>query len=277
MKQILIQGSGGTIGDVFLSSHPLVNYLKEKEKEEKEEIIELYAAIPTNTPDSIKDMYSRQKLLTNVFEIESVHEDVFLPFCKTNNFTPCLFLKSWQFYKNIRYQELSSWFDKPSEPTLSNDNIIIVHVTSSSNFNRPKIPHFNKYIQYIFDAGYTPVLIGTSKDEEYFTCTYPDIREKIPEDMWRFGKDTLPQTMSNIDISKGVFTFSSWSSIYGALCKKPVLELWNDEQWLFYNNTIKYLIGSPITLFQNHYASCPQYNHFDQSFKYMLNTGSVCY
>lgn len=254
---ILIQGSGGTIGDTFLSSHPLVN------RQERE--VKVFAAIPKKLNESIKDLYSRQKFLQGVFELESIQEDSFLEFCRKEDFTPVLFLKSWDFYRRIKYCLLSTWFDKPNDPTIPS-NSIIVQVTSTNNFNRPRIPYLEKYIQYIFDAGYFPAIIGTKKDEEYFNKIYPSIKEKIPEDFWRFGKDTLLQTMSNIDISQGVFAFSSWSSIYGALCRKPVLELWNNEQWLFYNQTVKYLLGNPYNLFQTLYSMEPQYNYFSSSF-----------
>lgn len=261
--RILIQGSGGTIGDVFLSSYPLYNYLLANPSSK------IYAAIPKNINDSIKDLYSRQKFLSGVIELESVQEDVFLKFCSEGSFIPALFLKSWQFYKNINSVPLCNWFDVPNEPTIG-ENTIVVHVASSSNYNRPEIPNLNTYINLIMEAGYSPLFIGTKKDEDLFLKMYPSIPNLVKdENLWRFGKDSLLGTMSIINASSGIFSFSSWSSIYGALCGKPVLELWNSDQWLFYSSTVKYLLGSPINLLQNGYNSPINFNYFKHSFPYV--------
>lgn len=253
--KFMIQGSGGTIGDIFLSSHPVFNHYRR-------EPFEVHVAIPKTVDDSIRDIYRRHKFLSGIHELDDIREGI-TPYCQENGFIPILFLHAWgsPFYTNVTFNSLDLWFDKPDEPTVTQNNTIIFHVSSSANFERPKIPFFEHYLNYVIQSGFFPVFIGTEKDEKSFVTNYPNIRSIIPDELWRFGKDTVQQTMSNISRSEGCIAFSSWSSIYAALCKKPVIEIWNFEQWLFYNNIVKYLIGSPIHMYQNSYMTEPYNVH----------------
>ena len=261
MAKVLIQGSGGTIGDIFLSSHPAYNLHLNSNKD-------IYVAIPKNISLEIKEIYRRHKFFVDVIELETLEESYFLKYCEDNSFEPCLFLKSWNLYKDISFKPLKKWFTPVGIPTIPYDNAIIVQVASSTNYERPPIPNLGVYIQDIIDAGYSPVLMGTSQDESYVLKVYGDLKKYFPEDMWRFGKDTLLQSLSNVEISQGCFCFSSWSSIYSSLCEKTTLELWSQEQWLYYNNITKYLLGSPINLIQNLYNSEIPCNYFTELFTF---------
>ena len=98
MKTIF-QGSGGSVGDIFLSSAPLYSFKKKTGTP-----IEI--AIPKGLRPELKFIYHSHKFVDKIHEIDSIAETDFVQYCNSNNSQAGLYLKSVGHYK---YHEFTSW------------------------------------------------------------------------------------------------------------------------------------------------------------------------
>jgi hypothetical protein len=245
---ILFQGSTGAIGDVFLSSHPMVLQQLQGRK--------IYVALDKATPESTKDLYRKITFLEGIVELDDFSKENYLRYCQEKKFESCLYLIDIKFILHPAFFPLNRWFKYDFQPTLNPGNYVGFQVTSSTNFDRPAIPHLHLYVENILNfPPYKPVFIGTAKDGELFNKLYPGFREKyqIPDEHWRFGKDTLFQTMSNIKLFSGMVTFSSCSAYIAALQGVPTLEFWNLDQWMVYTALVRKNLGDPVHYVQDFY------------------------
>jgi hypothetical protein len=238
----LYQGSGGTIGDLLLSSHS-VRHLAYFHK--------ISVAIPQSLRQELKDLYTRHKFLTNIEELDDAtffDSTKFKLYAANKNYCPIVYLKDIWFLKDITFCNLNEWFDLQEKPTIDFSKCIGTHICSSSNWNRPTIPHVKLWLQRIQASNFKPYFFGTKKDEELLMSLYPEIKSwfTFEEDYWRFGKDSILQTMANISGMHGLIVFSSWSAYAAILQGVPVVELWNERQWQFYSPLVNRMLGGPV-------------------------------
>jgi hypothetical protein len=152
-------------------------------------------------------------------------------------------------------------------------------VASSTNFERPAIPNLHLFIENVLNyPPYKPVFVGTAKDEVLFNSLYPGLRERfqIPDEHWRFGKDTLFQTMSNIKLFSGMITFSSWTAYVAALQGVPALEFWNLNQWMFFTALVRKNLGDPVHYIQDFYLDGAS-PYMMKIFQYLKEMAKVFY
>lgn len=269
MKKILFQHTSGTIGDLFIVSHIMYNNFKRG--------FQVYAAIPKTLSGHVREILDAHNFIADIIETENISNIDKL--ASELQMHACYFLQTATFSRHIKFYPVQNWINlKDTKCTVVGD-YIVVHVASSANYNRPVIPNFENYIEQIEQIRNKPVFIGTFQDEELFKKSYPDIYSKYnnQDECWRFGKDSLKETMANILQSNGVFTFSSWSSIFSALAKKPTFELWNSDQWPLYNQQVKYLLGSPVNLIQGPYNVNAAMPIFRQPFSYVKTLSEFFY
>jgi hypothetical protein len=252
---ILFRQSGGPLGDLMFTSHYM--YFQ-KIKGNK-----VLAAIPTNLNPEIRRLYDNLIFIDEVIELPFFLDDEkFLKYCKDNRYEPCRFLLDLKYLKNLKFYPLHLWFEYDTEPTIDCSKAVGFQVTSSENYNRPKIPYLGIYVNIVENSGLKPIFFGTKKDEDLFINTYPEIYYKYSENdsSWRFGKDTLLQTIANIKNLYGHIVFSSGTSPIAAFQGVPVLELWNTDQWNFYSPLVHFMLGSPIHHIMQAYDSYPSVN-----------------
>lgn len=269
MQGIAFQCPVSTIGDVFFTCH--LAYGNHVEKNTK-----VYLYTPTDLRGDLKNIIDRTDFFERVNSGEgNLHEDLFVKDCIQRDLDPHLFTRTAQHY-NIKHYPLQKWFNTSGlDKTVRLDNYIILHITSSNNYNRPKIDNLITHLNYIKESGNTPVIIGTHADEELTLKHYPFIKEYFNDETWRFGKDTLEQSMGNILNAKGILSFSSWSSVFAALAGVPTLELWFWDQWLHFNTLAKTMLGNPIHLLQVSYKEPFLHNYYKNSFPYVKMWGSL--
>jgi hypothetical protein len=247
-RPILYQGSTGALGDVFLSSHPMVlQHLAGRE---------IYVALSKATPDIVKDLYKRITFLKSIIILEDFSRENYLKYCLNNNFESCLYVEDIKFILHPAFFPLNRWFKYDFQPTINPGEYIGFQVSSSTNYERPAIPNLHLFVENVLNyPPYKPIFIGTSKDENLFNRLYPGFREKyqISDEQWRFGKDSLFQTMSNIKLFSGMITFSSWSAYVAVLQGVPAIEFWNLDQWMVYTGIVRKNLGDPIHYVQDFY------------------------
>jgi len=235
---ILYQGSGGAIGDLLLSSHYMFHQYCLGNK--------ISVTIPENLREELKDLYAKHTFLENIIMLKDISENPFLEYALKNGYEPSLYIKDVRFLKNAHFHPISEWMPYTCDPTIP-AGCIGIHVCSSSNYARPKIPHLQSFIRDDHVA-----FFGTEADEALFNTYYPDIRKTVPDELWRFGKDSLLQTFSNIRVCSGVVAFSSWSAYAAVLQGVPAIELWYLDQWQQYAQLVAQMLGRPV-----HYVQCP--------------------
>jgi hypothetical protein len=238
----LYQGSGGTIGDLLLSSHTSY-HLSLNNK--------ISVAIPKSLRQELKDLYIKHTFLKGIEILDDnifFDADKFRNHAAANNATALIYLKDIRFLNDVTFHHLSKWFDLQEKPNLDFSRCIGLQIASSSNWNRPSIPHVKLWLQKMQASNYKPCFLGTKKDEELLLRLYPEIKSwfVFEEDYWRFGKDSILQTMINISAMEGMIVFSSWSAYAAALQGVPVVELWNEKQWQFYSPVVNRMLGGPV-------------------------------
>lgn len=239
MSRVLGQGSTA-IGDLIMSSHVLYDLHTKGH--------EVSVAIPKETPAHNRELYSKHTYLKNVIEMDDISRVPFLSYCATNGYEPVLHVEATNVYKHVTFHPLKQWFQHDTQSTVSGNKLVGFHVTSSTNFSRPSVPALWVYIEHIINSGHQPVFIGTEKDEALFHELYPGYREKykVPDEYWRFGKDTVLQTLANVGTFTGMIVFSSWTTHAAVLQGVPTIELWSDVQWQVYNPVVYHMMGCPV-------------------------------
>ena len=270
-KHILYQGSTGTFGDFFLSTHPMAHCFFDN-------VDSIWVALNKKTPDIVKDLYKNVTFLSGIIELDDITSNSFEEYCNLNHFEPCYFINTFQFNINNSFYPLKKWFQYKKDFTLVPDRYIGFQVASSSNYIRPAIPYLNIYLELIIKQGYKPVFMGSKQDESVFNRLYPGLKEKynIEENLWRFGKDTLYQSLSNITLYYGMLTFSSWTAYAAVLQGIPCIELWSTEQWLIYTPRVRRFLGDPVHYCQDYYIGFPT-KHLIQVFTHLRSLASSFY
>ncbi len=265
MRPILFQGSTGAIGDTFLSAHPMVLQNLAGTK--------IYVALSKNTPDHIKGLYRRMTMIEGIVELDDFSKESYLQYCQDHNFDSCVYLENIRYILHPAFFPLNRWFKYDFQPTIPYDSYVGFQVASSTHFERPAIPHLHLFVENVINYQWKPVFVGTAKDEELFNKSYPEFREKyqIPDMQWRFGKDSLYETLSNLKLFSGMITFSSWTAYAAALQGVPVLEFWDLSQWMFYTATVRKNLGDPVHYIQDFYldGASPYMMKIFQSLKEM--------
>ena len=239
-SKLLFQGSEKAIGDLLLNAHSMYNqHLLGRS---------ISVMIPKSVRSELKDLYFRCTFLQDVIEVEEASHEIYVDFCSKNKYDTTLWLKDKDILKNIPFHPLNEWFEYNTEPTISS-GYVGFQVTSSAFYNRPVITHFKSYLNTLNNFNILPVFFGSKKDEELFEKNYPDVKKTVSDERWRFGKDSLLQTLANLKILRGHYAFSSWTAYGAVLQGTPTIELWNDRQWQSYSSVVRTLLGSPI-----HYA-----------------------
>lgn len=255
MSTILFRQSGGPIGDMFFT----INYMyHQKQKGNK-----VIAAIPTDLNQEMRALYNHFNFIDEIIELPFFLDDKkFLDFCKSIDYEPCRFLIELDYLKGINFYPMNLWFKEYAQPTIDTKGCVGFQVASSANYDRPKIPHLSSYIVQVIEAGFKPIFFGTKKDEELFIKNYPMPSKMYREDdsSWRFGKDTLLQTISNIKNLYGHIVFSSGTCPIAAFQGVPVLELWGSDQFQFYAPFAHYMMGNPIHHLTQSYDVYPSRN-----------------
>ena len=208
MSNYLYQGSGGTIGDLFLFSH-CIYHLSLQHK--------ISVAISKNLRTELKQLYIRHKFLDKIEELEDdvfCDVDKFKRFAVDKNYIAITYLHDFWFFKDVTFKHLNNWFDLQEKPNADFSNCIGIHIASSSNWDRPSIPFVKTWLRQIREANFKPYFLGTKKDEELLLQLYPEIKSwfTFEEEYWRFGKDSILQTIANISTVQGMLVFSSWSA-----------------------------------------------------------------
>ena len=266
---ILYQGSGGTIGDLLLSSHFMYSqHLSGKE---------IAVAIPKSLRPELKAFYSYHTFLKRVVELDVLAGDPFLQYCKDNGYEPARYVVDVQYVKGTIFHPLKDWMNYIPQPSMRCDRCIGVHVASSSNYDRPAVPHLARYLEIIRHYGYFPVFIGTEKDKVLFDKLYPGVTGAVSREHWRFGKDTLFQTLSNIRDFSGMLTFSSWTAYAAVLQGVPCLELWNTDQWNMYSSYVRQMLGSPVHYLQDYFCDTPLEHLISEVFPYVRRQAASFY
>jgi len=245
MKSFLYQGSGGTIGDLLLSSHIMYHMYTKKNK--------VSVAIPNNLHEELKYLYTRHTFLDDIIEIDQgTFTDVnkFIEYAIHNNFEPIIYLDEnyiWLLH-DIIFHPLFKWFNLIESPILNFKQYVGFHITSSTNWDRYPIPYIKSWIESVLNVNLRPCFIGTKKDEELILKLYPDIKSwySFDEQYWRFGKDSILQTIANISDMYSMIVFSSWSTYAAIFQGIPAVEMWNDKQWQFYSPIVNRMLGGPV-------------------------------
>jgi hypothetical protein len=237
MKPVLYMGSGGTVGDLLLSSHYMYH----------QHVLgrEVSVAIPKALRNELKDLYKKHTFLKSVVELEDFLKEPYLKYCADNGFEHSLHFEDVKFIREVEFHPLRQWFQYSEKPNIE-PGCIGIHVTSSTNYDRPKVTHLDIYLSHCWNCGYKVAFLGTQKDEELFNSLYPDVKAKVPENLWRFGKDSLLQTMANLGDMIGLIVFSSWTSYAALLQGVPVIEMFSMHQWQIFSTLINQMMGRPV-------------------------------
>jgi ADP-heptose:LPS heptosyltransferase len=274
MNKILCQGSNNTIGDFFFTAAPLA-HLKSLDPDY---IIDV-ALCPSSKTDYL---YQPCKFLNTIVKLEDISDESIVDYATKNGYTAVsLFLKNFLMLKNIQFHALKTWYKTEilPAPNIPPGRYTLVHVTSSANYARPRIPHLSLYLSYITESGIQPLFIGTSQDEELFKQLYPDCVyfTSLSPKLCRFGKDSVFQTISNISMCESALVFSSWSAYAAVLQGVPTLELWTEQQHNLYNPVVRLMLGNPIHLVQNRYDIQPIHVLFSECLPAMKNYAKILY
>jgi hypothetical protein len=241
---IAYQGPQYTIGDFFLTTHAMYSHHVRGDK--------VVVMISPKTKENILDLYKRCNFLKLV-EVEDDSTEYFLKLCSLEGYDGATFM-STNMLKGVRFQPLYKWFNNDEKPTIP-PGCIGIHITSSTNYDRPTIPFFQSYLNVC--KNYPVCFFGLKSDEDLFIKNYPGIKETVPEELWRFGKDSLLQTLANLGTLRGMICFSSWTAYGSTLQWVPTLELWGDKQWMSFSNIVRTMLGSPIHYSQDSYYAQP--------------------
>jgi hypothetical protein len=255
MKTICFRQSSGPIGDMFFTAHYMFH-----QKQLGNKVI---AAIPTNLPQEVRDLYNHFNFMDEIIELPFfLDDDKFLSYCLDKNYKPCRFLKEMEYLKGIKVHPLGMWFKDTAIPRIDTRGCVGFQVASSAHYDRPIVPHLNSYVNLVVEAGLKPVFFGTQKDEGLFIKNYPDISARFFENIhaWRFGKDSLIQTIANLRNLYGHVVFSSGTSPIAVFQGVPVLELWTTDQSQYYSPLVHYMLGSPIHHLTQAFDSVPNKN-----------------
>lgn len=270
--KIITQGSLNTFGDFFVSTHIMYNFHRQGH--------EVNVALHRNgIKESTLELYKRVGFFSSVFLMGDEEWERFPEYCYERGYEPHKYLSSIPIEGGMRFYNLRHWFNlNGCEKAVDFDNYIIVQVASSSNYKRPKIPCLDKWVSQIEQAQMIPLFIGTKADEELFCSSYSEISEKYKgQECWRFGKDSIWQSMGNVINAKAALVFSSWSSIIASLVGIYTIEMWSHEQVLTYGSVIKYYIGSPVSLIQIPFTYEPVYNYFNHPVKFEMDMRSLAW
>lgn len=268
---LIYQGSGGTLGDIFFSSVPMY-HLK------KTQGYKIYVALPADLDPEIRALYDCHTFLDGIHTLPDIREKPFLEYANSQGLEPHVFLKTPRHWKGVPFYSLKEWFRNPLEPNLQVADCIGVQIMSTSNWDRPPIPFWKQYMSLIGASGLRPVFMGTQKDEERFQEVYEGILDYCPApELWRFGGDSILQTLANLQVMKGVLVFSSWTTYGAVLQGVPALELWNRDQWLFYTPIVRCMIGQPVHYLQEAFDSPPSSAIFAQTFPHLRRLSEILY
>ena len=130
---ILYQGSGGTIGDVFISSVPMYHQKVSFGRE-------IYVAIPKTLPQKIRALYDYQPFLNGIIEMDDIGRDKFILEAQSRKMTPNVFLEDIHYYRNVGFYKLDEWFKNPKQPTIDTSNCVGMHImTTNWHERRPMV------------------------------------------------------------------------------------------------------------------------------------------
>lgn len=269
MLPLIYQGSGGTIGDLLLSSHYMYN----------QHVLgrEVSVVIRKNLRPELKDLYQRHNFLKSIIELDEISGEPYLQYCREKGYESSQYVVDVKHVIGATYHPMSEWMPYPDQPKIDGKDCIAVHVTSSANYNRPAVPALNKYLEIIRNSGKKPVFLGTDKDEKLFESLYPGVKETVPAEHWRFGKDTILQTFSNLKVVAGAIIFSTGTAYAAALQGTPVLELWNTDQWLTYSSYVRQMLGNPIHYLQDCFWDTPLPHLVTEVFPYLKQMSGSFY
>jgi ADP-heptose:LPS heptosyltransferase len=218
-------------------------------------------------------------IIEGIVELEDFSKENYLKYCQEHGFEQCVYLEDIKYILHPAFFPLNRWFKYDFQPTLNPGDYVGFQVASSTNFERPAVPNLHLLIENVINySPYRPVFIGTAKDEVLFNSLYPGFRERfqIPEEHWRFGKDTLFQTMSNIKLFSGMVTFSSWTAYMAALQGVPTLEFWKMDQWMFFTGLVRKNLGDPVHYVQDFYLDGAS-PYMMKIFQYLKGMAKVFY
>jgi hypothetical protein len=272
MNKILLQGSNNTIGDFFFSMTPTVNFI---------DIHPEYTIDVALRKDSKTDyLYENCRHVKNIIKLDSISDETIYNYGRDNNYSlATLMLKNFPLLRDIRFHPLYTWFKTENlpAPNIIKDKYTLVHVTSSANYDRPKVPHFNLFLEAINKSGSKPLFIGTEKDEELFKQLYPECLSYKNTNLWRFGQDSVFQTIANISICDSALVFSSWSAYAAVLLGVSTMELWHINQHNLFNPLVKLTLGNPIHLLQDRYDIEPVHALFTECLPIMKHYSRLLY
>ena len=260
MMPILYQGSGNTIGDLLFSSH--VHYHQHTLGRE------IHAAIPKSLNPELKHLYAKHNYLKSVVEMDDISTIPFLSYCVQNGYESSLHIIDMKFYSNIMFHPLHEWLPYDHKPTIE-PGAVGFHVSSSAHYNRPIIPHLETYLIHCWNNNIKTIFMGSTDDEKLFMRSYPWICNYagfISDECWRFGRDSILQTMANLKTLLGLVVFSSWTGPAATLQGTPTIELWNDGEWQFYSPLVAQMVGKPVHYIQVCYLDKPSQHLTDAIF-----------
>jgi len=245
----MYRGSAGTIGDMFFTSHYMYHHSLRRK---------IFVVLPSGLNPSILELYNpeHQHWIDRIIFMpdHSFQDDTkYLELCAENDCEPNRYMIDIGILKDATFHPLSEWFRYNEEPTFKMDKCIGLQIMSSGNWHRPRIPHIGSYLNLIWQAGYHIVLIGGQSDADNLLREYPEAMEWIEGDQnrWRFGKDTILQTMANVRELDGMVVFSSWTAYAAVFQGVPTIELWARDQWQFFTRLVDRMLGSPVHYIQD--------------------------
>jgi hypothetical protein len=255
LKPIMYRGSSGTIGDMFFTSH----YMYHQSLRRK-----VIVVLPAELNPYILSLYSpeHQPWIDHIvfMPAHDFQDDrKYLKLCEDNDCESNRYMLDLGILKDVTFHPLSEWFHYSDEPTFDSKGYIGLQIMSSGNWVRPRIPHIDTYIGLIKGAGYRIALMGGAGDKDNFMKEYPQAGEWVKGDIyaWRFGRDSVLQTMANIKGMVGVLAFSSWTAYVAVLQGVPAMELWARDQWQFFSVLAYRMLGSPIHYLQDAFDTAP--------------------
>jgi len=192
---------------------------------------------------------------------------------------PCLYLKSIEYMRDIKFYRLDKWFKNQIEPTFDTTNCIGIQLISSTwSRERPPITHWNTYSEMIKSSKLQPFFHGSAADGEKVLSVYPNIKELCMEEKyWRFGKDDILQTIANLRNCFMAIGIGSWSVHPAILQGVPSLDLWPPESWQFFSPMVKHLIGNPIHYIQDSISAVPSPLLFTQCMPHLRSLANELY
>jgi hypothetical protein len=247
---ILYQGSGGTIGDTFVSSIQMYNQHIQGRR--------IYAALPKSLPPTIKKLYEYHTFIDGIIYMDDINEPYLLDKAQELDMAPCIYLKSTQFMRDIKFFKLSDWFKNPVEPNFDSHNCIGIQIVSSSAIQRPPITQWDILARMIKESGKQPYFHGSVADEAKAIERYPNAKELCgDEKYWRFGKDDVLQTIANLKDCYCAVGIGSWSVHLAVMQGVPALDFWPTDSWQFFSPVIRHLVGNPIHYIQDSITAIP--------------------